>query len=233
MQDRGSMVARSNNLLGSGLYSVREAAFYARIPPQTLGRWLFGNKSGQAVLDRQLRSEERLVTFLDFVQALAVRSVRIMHRVPLPEIRKAVRNAEQKYGVRYPFARRHTTYLIGDEIAIRLGDDRYVAASGKHAGNLLIKQVVETYMVDLSFDASGLAQSYRAFEWNERVVTMDPRIRFGEPVIPTCGYTAQALWDAVKAEGGIEPAARAYGVEVEDIQLACKYFDHLLPKLAV
>jgi len=226
------MVAKSKNILGLGLYSLREAAFYARIPPQTLGRWLFGNKSGEAVLRAQLDSDEKLVTFLDFVQAMAIRAVRIDSRVPLAKIRQAVNLARNTYHVQHPFAYRHQTYLVGGEIVIKLRDDEYVEVSGKHARNRVIPKVVETYMKDIAYDATGLAKTYTAFERNDLTVNMDPRVRFGEPLLPSCGYTAQALWEAARVEGGIEPAARAYGVTTEEIELACRYFDHLTPARA-
>lgn len=56
---------------------------------------------------------------------------------------------------------------------------------------------------------------------------MDPKVRFGEPVIATCGYSALTLWNAVKAEGSIKAAAEIYGVETKEVELACSYFDYL------
>ena len=73
---------------GTGLYTLPEAALYSRLHPAVLGRWLFGNKSGGRVLSPQIADDEqRAVTFLDFVQALAVRSIRQQHRLSLDKIR--------------------------------------------------------------------------------------------------------------------------------------------------
>jgi hypothetical protein len=44
--------------------------------------------------------------------------------------------------------------------------------------------------------------------------------------------TAQALWEAAQIEGGLEPAAKAYGVTVEEVEAACRFYDHLLDRKA-
>ena len=46
---------------------------------------------------------------------------------------------------------------------------------------------------------------------------MDPRERFGEPVVERCGYAASTLWEACEIEGGVEEAAKAYGVRTRTL----------------
>ena len=223
------MVAASN-LLGIGLYTTEEAALYARVSARMMRRWLFGAKDGEPVMHPQIGSvqDQQVVSFLDFVQAMAVRAVRSQHRVPLQRIRQAIERAEKDYGLEYPLARQHTTYLFGSELVIKLGDEEYVQVSGKAARNRLIARVVELYMKDLGFGPEGLADAYRAFVWGDYEVRMNPQVRFGEPILPSCGYTARALWEAYMAEGGFEQAAEAYGVKAEEVEAACRYFDHIL-----
>jgi hypothetical protein len=119
------------DILGTGIYTIPEASFYARVPAQTVSRWMFGDAKGSRVLSPTILVEKKLVTFLDFVQVLAIRAIRIQKRVPLKKIRQAVELAEETLNVDYPFARKHTTFLGGgDEIVIKMGDDEYVEAPG-------------------------------------------------------------------------------------------------------
>jgi uncharacterized protein (DUF433 family) len=224
------MIAASSELLGIGLYTPEEASLYARVSARMLRRWLYGTSAGEPVIRPQLiaAQEQDLVTFLDFVQAMAIRAVRLIHRVPLQKIRQAIEQAENEYGKSYPFARRHTTYLFGSELVIKLGKDEYVQASGKGARNRMIAKVVELYMEDLGFNPDGLAEAYRAFVWGGYEVKMNPQVRFGEPLIPSCGYSARALWEAYQSEGSLEATAEAYGVELGEVEVACRYFDHVL-----
>ena len=126
------MVAKLRNALGNGLFTVAEAALYARVSPQMMARWLFGNKKGHSVLHPQFGAEARFVSFLDLVQTLAIREIRIQRKVALPKFRQAIRMAKEKFNLDYPFARRHCTYLFGDELVIRPPGDDFVEASGKH-----------------------------------------------------------------------------------------------------
>ncbi len=208
---------------------------YARVSTRLMNRWMFGTHQSAPVVSRQLKeSDERFVTFLDFVQAMAIRAIRLNFKIPLPKIRAAVEKANSEFGVQYPFAMKHKTFLFSDkarqghgELIIRMGDDRYFQLSGPEAGNRLITEVVEMYMDDLAYGDDGLAATYRAYERQGGVITMNPHIRLGEPIVANCGYSARTLWEASVNEGGIQQAANAYGVTPEDVKLACAYFDHL------
>lgn len=221
------MTAVPKQHLGTGIYSVPEAALYARVSTAVLSRWVFGTASGQPVIEPQYGRDERVVSFLDLVQTLAVREIRLQRKVPLSKFRQAIRLAKERFGLDHPFARRHCTYLLGDELVIRPGPsrDEYVEASGRHTGQRLFP-FVEMYLENLDFATDGLAAKYRIYT-GPVPVTMDPSVRFGEPLLPS-GYTPFALWDAIKAEGGIDRAARAYGVPVEEVQTAYRFVsDHL------
>ncbi len=74
-----------------GLYTPAEAAHYARVPTALMVRWIHGNKQGDAVVTAELPNDiEKTVTFVDFVQSLAIRAIRLHHRVPLQKIREAI-----------------------------------------------------------------------------------------------------------------------------------------------
>ena len=229
------MVVEAQDLLRVGIFTPSEAAFYARVRTGMMNRWIFGDATGDAVVIPQFPGQdEKVVTFLDFVQVLAIRVLRTLHKVPLPKIREAVDFARSN-GIPYPFAVRHTTYLVSDQkneghgnISIDVGG-KTIQASGDAKRNLLMRPVIELYMKDLYFDPdTGFASRYTAWDRGKGKIVMDPHRRFGEPVVENCGYTANTLWEAYEIEGGIKAAAEAYGVEDTDVELACEYYDYLL-----
>lgn len=227
------MVAAPKSYLGAGLYTVAEAAVYARVSTAMMTRWLFGSSGGRPVIDPEYGPKDRVVSFLDLVQTLAIREIRFQKKVPLPKFRQAIKLARDQFGLDHPFARRHCTYLLGDELVIRPTPDEFVEASGRHAGQRLFP-FVELYLADLTFDASGLATKYRIYQSPHAkpvAVTMDPRLRFGEPLLPS-GYTPAAVWDAIRAEGGIDPAAKALGVPPEEAEAAYRFYSEHLNKTA-
>jgi hypothetical protein len=99
--------------IGSGLYTVKEAALYARVREPLMRRWLFGTKDRRAVIDLQFGAGEKLVSFLDLIQTLAIREIRLQYNVPLQKFRQAIRWVKKARDVDYPFARKHFTYLLG------------------------------------------------------------------------------------------------------------------------
>ena len=227
--------AVEHDLLGIGIYTPAEAALYARLPVPMLQRWLFGNRSGDAVIHPQLGAT-RIVTFRDFVQAMAVRSIRRQRRVSLQKIREAIEETEKRYGLSLPLARRHRIYQLADNILIRLeaGKDDLVQVTGEHSGHMVLYEIAEVFMKDLYFDsADGLASSYDSFTYRgDRVFTMNPAIQMGQPILNTCKYSASALVSAFRTEGTVETAAAALGVEPEDIDAANAYADFLQDSLA-
>lgn len=230
--------------IGIGIYSPAEAAFYARVSQQIMTRWVFGDAKGKPVIERELRnSPEKIVTFLDFIQTLAVREVRNRHGLPLQRIRQGVDAARKRYSIEYPLACRHTIFLFSDqrgeghgEIVIRLPSEtaevkeQYVQLTGKDKGNLMMIPIVERFLDDLQFDSeTGLACEYSPLADEGASIVLNPHRRFGEPIVEPGGYTAETLWHATNTEGGIKEAAEAYGITVGEVELANKYFDMLLP----
>jgi hypothetical protein len=239
------MATATDNILRIGLYTPAEAAFYARIRTQLMTSWLYGGKNRQPVVEPQRGPEVRDVSFLDFVQALAIRAIRRDYRISLQKIRGAVEFAKAHYGESHPLATRHKTFLFDRnsaknekpddedsryELVINLEEngktESLVQLTGHKAGNRLIGEIVELFLKDVSFDGSGRAAEYRAFAYGDLAVTMNPHRHFGEPLLPS-GYPAQTLWEAVPIEGSIEAAAKAYGIDATEVELACRYLDFL------
>lgn len=219
-------------LLGRGIYTPRQAAHYARLKTQTMRRWIHGNKVGAPAVRAELADDpDEFVTFLDFVQAMAIRAIRLDRKpaVPLQVIRKLVEIAASRYDVPYPLARKHTTYLFDDDIVLRLSDDTLVQITGHYKGHQLIDEVVETYADDLVFDdETGFPNRYVPLRYKDIEIVLDPNIRFGEATVQPCGYSVHALVTALRSEGNRDRAASAYGVKVDDIKIAERYNDWIL-----
>lgn len=242
---------RANDLLGVGLYSPSEAALYARVTTNLMKRWLYGNKRGESVIEPQFgQTEEKDVTFLDFVQALAIRRIRRERPgISLQTIREAYFRAKEEFKQPYPFALDSTHVgLFGppDEpkkqvIWLCVGKDeeganKYFQLTGKKFGNQMLGEIVRGYAYRLIFDdTTRLAKKFLAYPTSQdasEYIVMDPAVRFGEPFLESCGYTARTLYDAYQSEGTPGRAADVYGVKPEQIALVVEYFDYLKPNAA-
>lgn len=221
------MNAIYENALGKGIYFPSEAALYARMWPSTMSRWI------ETVIERQADSGDKIVTFLDFVQSLAVRAIRANHNISLRVIRNALNEAQDKYGEAYPLAKQHKIELWGKRPLIRIGES-LIELAGKHKRQHVEPIIVEEHLVDLGFGPDGLANLYTAYRLKngKPAIVMNPKRRFGTPLMVNSGYTAEALWDALDSAGNPEDAADSCGVSLQEILIAKKYREHLSNKRA-
>ncbi len=223
----------ASHYLGIGMYTPSEAAMYARVKTQLISRWVHGSASGSAAFRAQLQDDEsKTVTFLDLIQAMAIRAIRTQeHTVTLQAIRQAVDFAATQ-GIQYPFARKHTTYILGNKILIQTPGYDLLEASGKHRGQANMRKIVEVYMQDVGFDADGLANRFTAFQEDGVKIILNPGYKFGEPTVHPSGHTAWTLWEACHSEGGIKEAAKAYGVKEKEVLVAYRYVETIRPATA-
>ena len=214
-----------SRFLDQGIYTIAEAAAYSGIRSSTLNRWFLGDGKTPAIFDRPADSNHSHLSFLDFVQAVAVREIRQQFRLPSRLFRHAIQNAEAR-GHSHPFARKHQTRFSNEELLISFPDEGMSDLSVNHAGCL-----VESYQRDLDFGPDGLARRLVVFEHRFTKIIMDPTLRFGEPLLPS-GYSARIIWEAIRDEGGIDEASREYGIPTEEVLAAYKFCSQRLKAAA-
>jgi uncharacterized protein (DUF433 family) len=211
---------------GVGLYSVTEAARYAKMPANTIRGWFFPSRRKPMRRGDIESDEEKALSFLDFVEAIAVRSLRVDYRVSLNTIRKAIDFAQEQYQKDHIFAREDHTTLIDPKRQLHItfpGEKSPIKMGGKDAGQMTLETCVEGYMRDLKFNRQKIAAIYTAFEYGGQRVVMNPAFRFGEPVMEENGYPANVLWRGVIGEGGFARAAKLYGTSIESVEAAYRY----------
>ena len=210
---------------GIGLYSPQEAALYARMHPKTITEWFFNDHRFRA---SQIDESERMIGFLDLVEALAIRDLRVVHKISWKKIREAIVNAKALFNTDYPFANEnHKIVLVGGRdlnIVHRDQPGQLVEIVGRHAGQAAIKEILEPWVYDFEFDRRVIARDYRAYQYKDEVVVMDPAIRFGSPVIQSCGYSAEILYEAAIAEGSTQAVAEEYEIDVACVDIATRFY---------
>jgi uncharacterized protein (DUF433 family) len=220
------MVSVLDAAMDTGLYSIPEAARYAKMHQNSLRNWFAGGSDREPIRKLEIDSPDfKAITFLDLIEAVAIRSFRVDYNVSFQKIREAVRNAKDKYGIDHPFAHeKHKTVLVGKDLHIFIGEDADpVQLTGKLIGQKSMKPCIEAYIKDLEFDLSGMAKLYTAFRYKDQQVIMTPKFHFGEPAIRENGYTAKTLYGAAIAEGSLERAAELYEATVNAVEAAYRY----------
>ncbi|MCW8131719.1 MAG: hypothetical protein KIS92_15340 [Planctomycetota bacterium] len=185
---------------------------------------------GKRVFIPQVVSKDkRIVTFLDFIQVLAIRTIRQYYDIPLGKIRDGVVFAQRKFGISHLFAHKVNCYVLGKEMYVEFPSKERITIqiSGKQKGQLAMPEVIQLYSEKLSFSDGGLVTRFTPFTYKHYEVIMDPKVRFGQPFSNASGHTVATLLNASKTEGSIDAAAKVFGVQKTDVQMAIEYERYL------
>ena len=212
------------------MYSVAEAAHHLGLPRATLRSWVFGRKyraGGESrlspgIIRRPDPSDERL-SFTNLVEAHVLRALRVEHEVPMPQVRKALLYAEQELGI--------PRILISDKLHAAPGEmflkEYSRLLSLTVAGQLAMGKLLDQFLQRLRRDVDGIPIRLYPFiapEVVDRgVVSIDPRIAYGRPSIPSKGISTAILAERANAGERIEDLADYYGLAIEDVKEAVIY----------
>jgi hypothetical protein len=215
------------DVLSGGIYTRSQAAHLARLRPQTLRRW-FENSADRGPAVRKAAAQTLdgdTVSFVDMIQLMAVRAIRVKREVSLQKIRQATTVAEEA-GFPFPLARENTRiFLCGDTVFLKLPNDTMMEATGPHARHYVMEPVLLPYLRELTFDEEGMAKDYRPAV--APGVLLAPTRQWGAPIMERSNYTVSTLVSAAYAEGSIDAAARICGVPEDEVRIALQFEDFL------
>lgn len=227
----------SAGLLGSGIYSVREASRLAGVDTRVARRWLQGYGSESAEGDRRHKpivvpqhasTLEGALSFLDLIELRFVAFFR-GHGVSLQTIRKVATAARDELNCQHPF----TIYRFKTDGRKILAE---IARRGEDAKllDLLTRQYVMKPVVErelfsgLEFDDRGIARSWSPPAGQNRVV-LDPTRQFGAPIVKKGAVATSILFDSYQAEGdNASRVARLFEVPEADVKAAVAFERSLL-----
>ncbi|MFO0840420.1 MAG: hypothetical protein U1D55_18080 [Phycisphaerae bacterium] len=224
---RERLVSAIHDWTSLGAYTPRQASSLLHIRPDMAVRWIYGSGNrGSAVAPQYPNHRGELLTFVDLVQAMAIRDMRLAKRLSLQKIRQTF-EAAKALGVHFPFAKSHTAYVFHDDIVLRLDNDTLIQVTGKYKLQQLSEPIVYSYLRELSFDDRGLANAFVPVRKKFRSIELNPRVNYGAPTVMPCKYTVATLVSAFDAEGGFDEAADICDVNPLDVKLAVAYENSL------
>lgn len=217
-------------LLGTGFYTVPEAARLLRIAPLNIRRWLGGYrfKQGGKTIDMQPLWKPQLPSydhhielgFRDLIELRVIKSF-LDAGLSMLTVRNCIEYARGIAGDNHPFSTRRfrtdgrTIFLeslrkTGEDEVLDLKSHQYV-----------IKKVIDRTFKDLDL-SHDIVTRWRPFEGKQSIV-VDPSRAFGQPIINSYGVPTIVLAEAVKAEGSVERVSRLYDVSPSAIRDAVKF----------
>lgn len=206
-----------------GLYSIADAARYARIPTTTVRRWM--ERQGRGTTWR-----ENLVSFDDLISLLFVHEFR-NHDVKLREIIRAETDLRERFDWGHPFVHQGL-WTSGGDILIKVpggahqGADAVIAANrgGQVASSIIQLKTVELPDLVRNLEEQLNYEDQRVAAWRPADdVVARPATQFGLTCIEGTRIPTRSISQAIA--GGDTPAqlARLYEVDQEKIERAAEW----------
>lgn len=222
------------SLIGTGFYTVPEAARLLKIPPLNIRRWLGGYtfKRGEATVTMpplwlpQLPGHDHHIElgFRDLIELLVIKSF-IDHGLSIAVVRSCLDVARECAADPRPFSTRRfqtdgrTIFLE----SLRGSDESEILDLKKK--QYVIKRLIDRTFKDLDL-SDDIVVRWRPYGGKQSIV-VDPERAFGQPIAAKYGVPTVVLAQAVKAEGSVERVTELYDVPVGVVRDAVK-FEHQL-----
>jgi uncharacterized protein (DUF433 family) len=171
------------------------------------------------------------------MEAHVLDAIRYKDRIPLDNVRYAVKHLRDKYDSEHPlieFDFQHDAVDLFIELASQ-GDIINVSQQGQ----LAMREVVKAYLKRIARDSQGsaialypyLSRHPQQVKDEPKLVLIDPRISFGKAILVGVGVPTAVIADRNEAGESIDELAQDYGCEASEIAQAIEY-ERALPKAA-
>jgi uncharacterized protein (DUF433 family) len=203
-------------------YSVVEAAYWLGQPKQTIRNWLVGTRNMKPVLVPG-GTDPLVLSFWNLVECSVLASTTKRFRVRLPEVRKAMDYVRKELKLDRP--------LI-DEDFLTNGKDLFVKRFGKlicanQQGQLYISSMMGASLQRVAWDKAGMATRFSP--WREspeepRILSVDPAVAFGQPVLAGTSIPAQSIIDRYRANESMDSLAEDFSIARDAIEGLVRLF---------
>jgi uncharacterized protein (DUF433 family) len=222
------MAVTVSNLVGTGIYTVPDAARLSKVSSRRIRYWLQRAESERPRTDRprlwtgQHRPiDDKLVLgFLDLQEVRFVDAF-LDAGVSWRVLRRAHDIARNRYGTEHPFCTRQFA-TDGKYIIELVGNDTDMEFEEVVIGQRVFPKVVTPFLRDLKF-----ASDDQIAEWwplgTGRSVVLDPNRQFGQPIVFKSGVRTEILYLAVKNGASGDEVAEWFEMERKDVQDAVEF----------
>jgi uncharacterized protein (DUF433 family) len=170
-------------------------------------------------------ADGRLLSFINLVELHVLSSLRRQHLIRLNKIRRAIDFLASEFKSKHPLAD-HEFLAGGTELFVqRYGE--LINLSQK--GQLGMTKVLEDYLERVSRDPNGAPIRLYPFARAQpnaadpRVIAIDPRVRFGRPVIERRAIPTDVIAERYKAGEMISELAEDFRCKPAEIEEAIRY----------
>lgn len=220
------------DILGSGIYTPRQAARLAGTSAQDVLRWTRGSGTTAALWDGhyQFLDDATELSFFDLIELRVVRAFR-RAGISLQAIRFALALANKRFGVTHPFSTMKFK-TDGNEILMEAleKDGNLVSLSKKRPGQKVFLEIVEQSLNELEYEEG------KSVRWRPSAapnVVIDPKRKFGSPILEKSGIETSMLFREFGEFQDIAYLSKIYEISASFVREAIdfeKYLDQELTR---
>lgn len=221
------------------LYSVVEAARILKLPPSTLRSWVQGNRyetkaRGTRTTPPLFRRPPRsaLLSFSNLIEAHVLANIRREREISAQRVRAALGYVQKRLGVRRPLLSEHFKTDGKDLFVERYG--KLIKANEE--GQLVMAELLSAALERVERDAEGIPVAL--YPWrllNEesadapRPIVVDPRHRFGAPMLSASHVPVAAIVDRWQAGERLAEIAEDFRVGLDEVEDAVRWWSDVGP----
>lgn len=220
-----SAVFTQKPTLGKGIFTPSEIAKFLKLPTAIINRWVksywdgeFASQAGHGVSWKTNGS--KAVDFLTMIEILIMGTL-AEKGAHTREIVKAHLDLSKRYKTNHPFALKNVLNQIRtDGRKVYLDDDGIIISlDGTHQINL---DFIRVLFKNLEFGSDDLASRYWPLG-KEKSILVDPKRKFGHPIIANKNIYPETIYGMVKAGDSPEFIAGIYNLTEQEVQDAVDY----------
>ncbi len=204
-------------------YSIEDVARYLHIPLSTMKAWCRGQQYTLARTGRRIHfcpvitpanPEKGLLSFYNLAEAHVLRATR-ERNVPLANVRRALDYIREQFPLSPHPLLTHEFETSGKDIFIRhLGS----TINATQFGQVAMREVLDAYLKRIERDHLGMP--IQVYPMRSKVLTIDPTIASGKPVVKGTGVMAAVLAARKNAGESYRDLIRDYGLTRSTIEQA-------------
>lgn len=214
-------------------YTTADAARYLRMPLRTVQNWSFGFGSyGGKPLVRVADPANHLLSFWNVAELHVLGALRRYHRISPTKLRRVIQYLERTFDTQHPLL---TEQMLTDGVSVFVEQAQALVNASKD-GQLAMRQLIEAHLQRIEQDIDGLAIRLFPFVRSSpehvslpavllqepRIISLDPRVRFGRPVIAGTSIPTAEIAERFRAGDTLADLAEEYGRPEAEIEEAIR-----------
>lgn len=208
-------------------YTFADAARYLRLPAPTVRVWVVGLNTARQRFQPLIRRpdpHDKRLSFNNLVEVHVLRALRTQHEISMPDVRKALRYAEESCGIERLLIHRDLMAGAG-QVFLQKYTELISLSKG---GQLVLRNALQAHLQRVVYDPHGVP--LRLYPWSPiptdrtlRTVLLDPTLGFGRPVTERGRISTAVLANRFDAGEQVEDLATDYELTVEEVEDAIQF----------